>query len=166
MTQDASLEHLVLSDGQVIVRSAHAGDQPLLMHWLSDPEVYRHWGGKPATAEDAAAHCRVQVEEDVCWPFIISSDGDAAGFIQAWGVDRRGGLDLFVAPPYRRRGIGTRAVTMLATHLRDAHGWTRITVDPGIDDARAVAFFQRAGFIDTGERLEEDDRTLAVMEFR
>jgi RimJ/RimL family protein N-acetyltransferase len=166
MMQSFALEHLVLSDGRVIIRAAHRNDEVILTQWFNDPGVYVYWGGKALSPEEIAAHCTVQIDDDICWPFIIMDSGKAVGYIHAWlRSDKTGGLDLFVAPQYRRRGIGLRAIRMLAEHLRDEHEWRRITVDPNVENTGAGKFFERAGFVETGEFIHEGNDVLTVMEF-
>src|SRR5579884_304001 len=168
MMQDFPLEHLVLSDGEIVIRSAHANDEPLLTTWFSDPQVYAHWGGVSLPQNEIAAHCRVDVDDNgTCWAFIILHGGEPAGFIQAWVQrDMTGGLDLFIAPARRRKGIALRTLAMLAAHLRDVIGWKRITVDPLPYNAPAIALYKRAGFVDTGKRFSQAGELHMLMEFR
>jgi RimJ/RimL family protein N-acetyltransferase len=169
MITNFALEHLLLRDGGIVIRSAHADDESLLASWFRDnPRIYAYWGGVPLSLEKIAAHCRVDVDEsETCWPFIIIANAQPVGFIQAWvRNDMSGGLDLVLAPQHRRRGIGRRALLMLSAYLRDTAGWARITVDPRIDNIAAVEFFAHCRFFDTGERFSEEDHTHMLMEFR
>jgi RimJ/RimL family protein N-acetyltransferase len=167
MMQDFSLEHLVLTDGNIVIRSAHPSDEKLLTQWFTDPDVYAYWGGRPPSPEEIAAHCQVEISDDTCWPFIILDGTEPAGFIQAWlRDDMTGGLDLFIAPQSRRKGIALRALLVLAKHLRDAMAWKRITVDPSVENAAAIALYERAGFADTGVRFTEENALHMLMEFR
>lgn len=167
MMQDFSLQHLVLRDGNIAIRTASANDEPLLTQWFNDPAVYAYWGGNPLSKEQIAAHCRVQIDDDTCRPFIIMQNDEPAGFMQAWvRSDMAGGLDLFIAPAHRGKGIARRALQLLASYLRGSAGWKRITVDPQIDNTRAIAAFESAGFYDTGERFREGDYTHMVMAFK
>jgi len=167
MIRDFILEHLVLSDGDVVIRSAHATDEPVLTKWFNDPDVFKYWEGRSPSEEYIRARCTVEVTDDACWPFIIVYGGEPAGFLQAWlRPDMTGGLDLFIAPEHRRKGVALRAVPLLAKYLRDERGWKRTTVDPRADNAAAIALFERAGFVDTGERLHDDDHIYTIMELR
>lgn len=167
MIRDFVLEHLVLSDGDVVIRSAHAEDEPILTKWFNDPDVYAYWEGKPPSREYIRACCTVEITDDTCWPFIIIYGGEPAGFMQAWlRTDMTGGLDLFISPEHRRKGIVLRALPMLAKYVRDERGWKRITVDPHLDNAAAIAVFERAGFVDTGERLYDGNHICTIMELR
>lgn len=168
MIRDFVLEHLVLSDGDIVIRSAHLEDEPVLTSWFNDPDVYNYWDGKPPSREFIKARCTVEITDDTCWPFIIVHGGEPAGFVQAWlKPDMTGGLDLFISPAYRRKGIALRALPLLGKYLRDERGWKRTSLDPRIDNKAAIALFERAGFVDTGERLEDGDHTyVIIMEFR
>ena len=146
MIQDSLLDHLVLTDGEVVIRSAHLDDEATLTRWFNDPGVYTYWDGPSPTREYILSHCEVQVSDDTAWPFIVLHRQHPAGFIQAWlKAQGEGGIDLFVAPEFRRKGIGLRAVPMLASYLRDDRGWNRVTVDPHADNTVSRAFFARAG---------------------
>jgi len=149
------------------VRPAVAGDAPLVEAWLSDPGVYEWWGGRPVTAEEAADLCREIREPDgeVVRRFIIVADGSPAGYLQAWcAPGQRGGLDLFVAPEQRGRGIATQALATLANRLVRDEGWLRVTVDPDPRNARAISVFERAGFV-AAERTRDADGDHLSMEF-
>ena len=40
--------------------------------------------------------------------------------------------------------------------LLEQRGWTEVTVDPVIDNIRAIRAFERAGFTSEGEALDEE----------
>jgi aminoglycoside 6'-N-acetyltransferase len=169
MMQEFLLSHLVLTDGDVVIRSAHRNDEALLTEWLNDPEVNRYWDGPPSSQEYIASHCAPDFADDgTMWPFIITQGDTPVGFIQAWrDFSGRSGMDLFIAPPHRRKGIALRAVRILATHLRDELGWQSVTVDPRANNEAAIALYEKAGFVDTGERQEDEQhQSLMIMEFR
>jgi aminoglycoside 6'-N-acetyltransferase len=167
MMQDFSLGHLELREREVAIRSANADDKRLLTRWFNNPAVYAYWGGKPLSDDEITEHCTVQVTDDTCWPFIITQNEHPVGFIQAWvRNDMTGGLDLVIAPHHRRKGIGPRALRMLADYLCETAGWKRVTVDPCVDNTAAIAAFERAGFRDTGERFIEDNDLHMVMAFQ
>jgi aminoglycoside 6'-N-acetyltransferase len=148
------------------IRPASAEDVDRLVAWHADPDVARYWDNETYTREEMEERlARVDVES-----FVIEEAGVPVGLIEAWTDDggRSGGVDMFLAPGARGRGLGPDAARALARHLRDERGWDPVTVDPYVWNERAVRAWQRAGFYPVGERDPDDehpDRWL-LMEFR
>ena len=57
--------------------------------------------------------------------------------------------DLFVAPRYRSRGVGSRILAR-AERLARERGFGRIGLAVGIDNPRARALYERGGYADAG----------------
>jgi aminoglycoside 6'-N-acetyltransferase len=90
--------------------------------------------------------------------FIVEADGNPVGYIQAWTDDgRSGGLDMFLVPEARGRGLGPDAAKTLAIHLREERRWDQVTVDPYVWNAAAIRAWRRAGFEPVGEREPDED---------
>jgi aminoglycoside 6'-N-acetyltransferase len=128
------------------LRPVASTDLNMLTQWLSQPDVYRWWGGHPLTREIIAmkylGNRRPKVES-----FIIEAAGNPIGYIQYWSHDMRsGGLDMFLAPSAQGRGLGPDAARAIVRHLKDTRGWDRITVDPAIDNVNAIRAWAKAGF--------------------
>jgi aminoglycoside 6'-N-acetyltransferase len=148
-----------------IVRPASAADADLLVGWHADPEVARFWDGETFTRE--------QVLERLALPdvrsFVVEADGYPVGYVQAWTDDggRTGGLDMFLVPSARGRGLGPDAARALASHLREAAGWSSVTADPYTWNESAVRAWRRAGFQVVGERPPDEDHSAPwlLMEF-
>lgn len=168
MVAHPDLSLLVVSRGDVTLRPVTPDDKTLLRRWLTDPEVYKWWGGAPATDAKVLEHCAAHTDESgSSWPFIIESASGAAGYIQAWrDNDGACGIDLFIDPKHRRQGIGSSAAELLARHLRDAFGWGPITADPAVDNLASIAMWEKAGFEKTGEMIDIGDGPSALMVFR
>ena len=64
---------------------------------------------------------------------------------------------MFLVPEARGRGLGPDAARTASMFLLDQRGWTEVTVDPMVDNIRAIRAFEQAGF--TPEREELDDET-------
>jgi len=159
------MERLALGAGSVSLRPAVPADEPLLLAWLGDPHVYAYWGGAPATAEYAREHCVVRHEPgETVWPFIVLEHGRATGYMQAWRrFDGDGGLDIFLEPAARGRGIGSTVLRLLAAYLTATLRWPAITIDPERTNPRAIRAFAKAGFVATGS--VRDTPTHVVMTF-
>lgn len=138
------------------LRSATDDDLELLTRWLADPEVYRWWEGRPLNRDEVSdmytGRRRPEVE-----PFVIEADGVPVGYLQCWqGTETSGGIDLFLAPEARGRGLGPDAARAASRFLLDQRGWTEVTVDPVVDNLRAIRAFERAGFTREGEELDDE----------
>ena len=138
---------------------------PLLAAWHADPEVARFWDGETFTEEEVRARlARPHVEA-----FVVEAEGGPVGYLQAWRDDSGGGgLDMFLAPGARGRGLGPDAASALARHLLGVRGWRGLTVDPYCWNERAIRGWRRAGFEPIEERPPDDEHTARwlLMEFR
>jgi len=84
----------------------------------------------------------------------IEVEGRIVGMIQ-YGEEpdpryRHAWIDLFVDPAFHGRGIGTEAVQRVARLLIEERGHHRVTIDPAVDNARAVRAYEKAGFRPVG----------------
>jgi aminoglycoside 6'-N-acetyltransferase len=141
-----SHSHPILEQGQLILRPADDSDLDLLATWFAEPEIYRWWGGRALSRAEVARkytgrRCP-QVES-----YIVEHTGTPIGYIQ-YHLEGPGqaGLDMMLLPEFRGHGFGPEAARILVAHLRQARGWTDITVDPAQDNARAIRGWQKAGF--------------------
>lgn len=129
----------------------------MLVRWHADPDVSRYWDGETFTEDEMRERL---AREDVD-AFVVEADGEPVGYLQAWREDSeplRGGIDMFLVPAARGRGLGPDAARALALHLLET-GWTRVTVDPYAWNAGAIRAWRRAGFelVDETERPPDDD---------
>lgn len=145
----------VISGQTALLRPADDADLDLLTAWFSDPDVYAWWGGEPIEREEVRAdytgHRSPEVES-----FIIESEGKPVGYLQYWrATERSGGLDMFLIPEARGRGLGPDAARATVEHLLGEKGWTEVTVDPLVDNERAIRAWTRAGFVPDHESIDE-----------
>lgn len=113
----------------------------------------RFWDGETYSLEEM--HERL-AREDVD-PYVVEADGQPVGYLQAWFDGDACGLDMFLVPEARGRGLGPDAARTLARHLLDEGGWTRVTVDPYIWNEAAIRAWERAGFRPVEEREPDDE---------
>lgn len=130
---------------RVTLRPLTLEDVPGVVELGAHPEVARWW--PDITAEDLTAD--VRGNDDVL-PFAVELDGELIGFAQAWEEAdpqyRHAGIDLFLAPAFHGRGLGTDTVRTLARHLIRDRGHHRVTIDPRLDNERAIRCYERVGF--------------------
>jgi aminoglycoside 6'-N-acetyltransferase len=148
---------------RTVIRPAEERDADLLATWHDDPEVARYWDDERFTCAEMRERLRrPQVEA-----FVIEADGVPVGYLQVWGEGDAGGIDMFLTPGARGRGLGPDAARTVARHLREARGWRQVTVDPYVWNEGAIRAWRRAGFRDVDEH-EPDDEHVArwlLMEF-
>jgi aminoglycoside 6'-N-acetyltransferase len=138
------------------VRAATEEDVDLLVAWHADPEVSRYWDGETFTRAEMLLRLR-RPRVDA---FVVEAGDEPVGFMQAWWDEdppSQGGIDMFLIPEARGRGIGPDAARALARHLRDERGWTRVTVDPYKWNEHAIRAWRRAGFVDVEERPADEE---------
>ena len=143
------------------LRLAGADDVERLVAWHADPEVSRYWDDETFT--------RAEMEERLARPdveaWIVEEAGEPVGYLQVHPE----GLDMFLVPDARGRGLGPDAARAMARHLIDDRGHARVTVDPYEWNESAVRAWQRAGFVEISRgHLPDDDHTepWVLMEFR
>ncbi|WP_051470972.1 GNAT family N-acetyltransferase [Patulibacter minatonensis] len=150
MTADPSPD---LRGDRVRLRPVTRADAPVLRAFLDDPEVGRWWPPPP---------------EDEDFPFdepdlvvlTIEADGRVAGliqFLEELEPDyRHASIDVFLGAGFHGRGLGPDAVATAVRHLILDRGHHRVTIDPTVANARAVAAYRRVGFRDVGVLREHE----------
>ncbi len=149
----------VVAGRMTIVRPATDDDVDLLVAWWADPDTSRYWDGETFTAEQM--HARLRRERVDAW--IVEENGDPVGYLQSWWEDDaplRGGLDGFLIPAARGRGLMPDAASALARSLHAA-GWQSVTVDPYAWNERAIRGWAKAGFVEVSRHEPDDDHAHA-----
>ena len=140
--------------GLLSYRAATLDDVPLLVAWHADPEVSGFWDDETFTDEQV----RHRLERETVDAWIVEEDGEPVGYLQSWWEEDapvRGGLDGFLVPSARGRGIMPAVARLLAERLLD-EGWQYVTVDPYAWNERAIRGWRNAGFVEES-RHEADD---------
>ena len=143
-----------------VLRPADRGDVERLVAWHADPGVARYWDGETFThAEMEERLAQADVE---AW--IVEEDDEPVGYLQVHAE----GLDMFLVPAARGRGLGPDAARAMARHLIDEHRRVRVTVDPYVWNEGAVRAWQRAGFVEVSRHEPDREHSAAwiLMEFR
>jgi aminoglycoside 6'-N-acetyltransferase len=142
------------------LRRATEADVARLVAWHDDPEVARFWDDEHFTeAEMLERLARPDVE---AW--IVEAGDEAIGYLQVHST----GLDMFLVPSARGRGLGPDAGRAMAQHLLDDHGWERVTVDPYTWNEHALRAWRKAGFVAVSHHEPDDEHTApwVLMDFR
>lgn len=148
-------------EDDLALRRLTPDDAPLLTKWLTDPRVLAFYEGRDRPFDEAAVRAKFIARNDGAITQCIVLYRDAPlGYLQYFPLDAAGlaeyayspdvrafGMDLFIGEPERwGHGIGTRLVAGVAHHLIAAHGAQLVTLDPHIDNLRAIRCYAKAGF--------------------
>ena len=126
-------------------------DLPGLFRWRTDPGVAQFYGEPPKSAESLREYLEGNVNP--VWRFIIESASGDVGHIQyyhdypgddfSWSA----GIDIYIGEARdRERGVGTEAVRTMLQYLFESKGLHIVTIDPEVDNKRAIRCYERAGF--------------------
>ncbi len=148
-----------LTGGLTNIRPAITDDVDLLVAWHGDPDVARYWDGDTFTRGEMLLRlARSDVDA-----YIVEAEGEPVGYLQAWFEEAgpgAGGLDMFLIPSARGRGLGPDAASTLARWLVGAGRVQRLTVDPYLWNDRAIRAWTKAGFQPVEEREPDDGHTV------
>lgn len=149
-----------LHGASTVVRVATPDDVDILVQWHADPDIAKYWDGETFTREEMLLRLtRSDVDA-----YVVEADGAPIGYLQAWFEEDRptvGGLDMFLTPTARDRGLGPDASGALARWLVSVGGVSRLTVDPYLSNERAIRAWTKAGFERVEEREADDEHTQA-----
>jgi aminoglycoside 6'-N-acetyltransferase len=139
----------VLQGDQVTLRPLTHADVGPLTEFFAVPEVAEWWPGE----NEVRLWARLE-EDDEGVGMVIEVDGRLIGFIQYFEETdpdyRHASIDITLHPDWTNRGLGTDALRTLCRHLFEEAGHHRITIDPSLGNARAIASYRKVGFRDVG----------------
>jgi [ribosomal protein S5]-alanine N-acetyltransferase len=145
-----------LTDGTVAVRPAAERDIPeVLIAYQDDPSLHLRMGQvrPPSGAELGRRAERAEPDRvagrRLTLTVIEPGDDTCCGQIHVRGVDwdnSRAELGIWVAPQRRGRGLGTRALALVATWLLRDAGLHRIGLVAEADNERLIRAARSAGF--------------------
>jgi aminoglycoside 6'-N-acetyltransferase len=138
----------------LVLRPIVESDVAELRRIHSTPEVARWWDlpedGFPWSDDPDSTRLAIEV------------DGAVAGMVQYSEENepkyRHAGIDVFLDPALRGRGIGTEAVRRVVRILFEERGHHRLTIDPAAANAAAIRAYEKVGFRRVGvlRRYERD----------
>lgn len=139
----------VLHGTQTTLRPVRPEDAETLADILADPEVARWWG-----RYDADRVRRDLIEADDTVVYAIEHEGEVIGsiqYVEELAPDyRHASLDVFLRSDWHGKGLGTDAVRTLTRHLVHDRGHHRLTIDPSVDNEKAIRTYKRVGFREVG----------------
>jgi len=128
---------------QVVLRTGEPEDVTRLASIANEPEVAAWWGH---TDEVEVAARFVNNETS----FIVAHVGELVGAIQYDEEDnpmyRRAGIDIFLTTSRHGQGLATDSIRTLAWYLFEERGHHLLTIDPAVDNERAIRAYEAVGF--------------------
>jgi len=138
-----------LRGGRVLLRHATGEDVDAIAAILAEPEVARWWGD-----HDAGRVRQELIEDPGVEAFAIEVGGDLAGVLLVAEENdpdyRHAGLDISLATAHQDRGLGREALRVVIDHLADERGHHRFTIDPAVENERAIRCYAAVGFRPAG----------------
>jgi aminoglycoside 6'-N-acetyltransferase len=142
---------------RVTLRPMTEADLPPLATMLSEPGV-REWWFAPTVPKLR----EWMFGDEDARPFAIELDGTLIGLIVYYEEDdpeyRHATVDLSLGSAWLGQGLGTDALRTVARYLFEERGHHRITIDPAVDNERAVAAYRKVGFEPVGVLREYERR--------
>jgi aminoglycoside 6'-N-acetyltransferase len=141
------------------LRPAGADDVDRLVAWHADPEVAHYWDDETFTY----AEMEERLARDDVEAWIVEEGSEPVGYLQVHSE----GLDMFLIPSARGRGLGPDAARAMARNLIKG-GRERVTVDPYAWNETAVRAWKRADFVEVSRHDADAEHTAPwiLMEFR
>ncbi|NND04229.1 MAG: GNAT family N-acetyltransferase [Acidimicrobiia bacterium] len=148
----------MLTGDSVLLRVAVEADVPILASIRAEPEVHARWRGDNLAQEVADS-----IASDELTVYVVELHGEAIGAIQSYEETdrdyRHAGIDIYLAPQFHGKGLGSDAVRTLVRHLLAVEGHHRIVIDPAADNEPAIAAYRKVGFrvVGTMRQYERGD---------
>jgi len=137
-----------LTGADVSLRAFVSADQTAVLEILAHPEVERWWG-----VYDEARYRRDFLDESV-HTYVIERAGEMVGFVMFQPEDdpdyEHARIDITVRGDRLDQGIGTDALRTLLRFLATERGHHRFTIDPAVDNPRAIRAYGKVGFRPVG----------------
>ncbi|GLT10226.1 GNAT family protein [Sulfitobacter sp. G21635-S1] len=151
----------VLSDGILRLRPPRPQDAAARLKLGNTPEIHHMFGADPEnvpkiTKAHAEKWLYAQEVEPLAW--VIEHKRRMIGALRLHSLDhhdRRASLAIGILDPkLLGKGLGTRAVRLLLTHAFGALALHRVSVRVLAYNARAIAAYRKAGFVEEGRERQ------------
>lgn len=153
----------LFTGARVRLRPLADEDLATLTRWWND-ERYMGLQGEVVRPQPDATRAEVlrlwsrnDTTGSVGFSVVDAASGELVGHVTLWGVDalaRCGTLALQIGGPFVGRGYGTDAVRVLVRYAFTELGLHRVQLGVWSFNTRAVAAYERAGFVHEGRRRE------------
>lgn len=149
--------------GRYDFRAVTRRDLPMLRRWAEQPHWQEWWDAPDMAVSEIEDH----IDSDEVEPLIVELDGKPVAYLQSYDPHLEDnhpyadqpfgtlGLDLSIGPAEMLgQGHGSALLAQFAGQLFD-EGCPRLIIDPNPENARAIAAYQKAGFVAFDTRSSE-----------
>jgi RimJ/RimL family protein N-acetyltransferase len=144
-----------LTDGVVTLRPKRPEDADAITAAAQDPEIPR-WTSVPSPyTRQHAVEFTAQRDPRAASLLAVDADGRLLGSFSVMEIDRERGygeIGYRVAADARRRGVATRAVTLLRDWAVEQVALSELEIMTAPENVGSRRVAERAGFIETSER--------------
>jgi aminoglycoside 6'-N-acetyltransferase len=138
-----------LGGERVLLRPLREADVPAVVAVLADPEVLPWWG--PHDADRVRAEL---LDDETAETLVVEVDGEVIGLVMIAEENdpqyRSAGLDISLRGDRVGKGLGRECLRVAIEHLIDDRGHHRFTIDPAVDNERAIRCYTAVGFKPVG----------------
>ncbi|MEW9921799.1 GNAT family N-acetyltransferase [Marimonas sp. MJW-29] len=155
------LNRPTLTNGPVSLRAPRAEDAQARYKLGNVPEIHHMFGADPAkvqpiTKAQATAWLHAQEVEPLAW--VIEYRKRMTGALRLHSLnehDQRASLAIGILnPKHLGKGIGTRAIRLIAEYAFNVIGLNRLTVRVVDYNKRAIAAYEKVGFVIEGRERQ------------
>ncbi|RLQ95917.1 GNAT family N-acetyltransferase [Falsibacillus albus] len=151
---------MIVKRDSILVRELEEKDVYLLSKWLSDPAVLQYYEGRDRPHNQEMIYEHYYSRERDLTGCIIEYNQKEIGYLQFYPLsnhekaeygygeqEKLFGMDQFIGEPeYWNRGIGTKLIRMMISHIKDCHHPQKLIMDPQEWNERALRCYEKCGF--------------------
>jgi aminoglycoside 6'-N-acetyltransferase len=141
-----------LKTERLVLRPAHAEDLPELLRIIQAPGAVEWWGDYEGQEDDdelLSGYAILLEDQVIGW--LGHEEESAVKFPSV-------GLDIMLDPAHHGHGYGPEALRAVVDHFVAA-GHHRFTIDPSVDNAKAIRAYEKTGFKRIGIAREAEQLT-------
>jgi len=134
---------LILHGERLTLRLPRDGDAEALVAILAEPDIACWWGANDAESVQAELpSCFVIVIGDAVAGWVLFNEETEPGY-------RHVGLDIMLTATAQGQRYGREALRLVVDHFAE-RGHHRFTIDPAVDNERAIRCYAAVGFKSVG----------------
>ena len=135
----------------VVLRPITTDDVDALGAMFSEPAVTPWW---PRYDGERIQREYLDDPDEGMSAYVIDVDGEVAGLIECFEETdpdyRAASIDIAVATQWHGKGVGLDALRTLAWDLFERRGHHHLTIDPAVENTRAIRAYEKVGFKPVG----------------